>query len=107
MSKTILQAIVDDVHYPVSSGNLENRLITRGLDGDDEFTQDIANGKEYKGTLADCLISLVYAPNFTEGNVTISLSDKDKIINIANNLYGSIGEDSKKIKQDEATVEIL
>lgn len=107
MSKTILQAIVDDVHYPVSSGNLENRLITRGLDGDNEFTQNIANGKEYKGALADCLISLVYAPNFTEGNVTISLSDKDKIINIANNLYGSIGEDSKKIKQDEATVEIL
>ena len=107
MNKTVLQAIVDDVHYPVSSGNLGNRLIARGLDGDTEFTQDIANGKEYKGALADCLISLVYAPNFTEGNVTISLSDKDKIINIANNLYGSIGEEDKKIKSDEATVEIL
>lgn len=107
MSKTILQAIVDDVHYPVSSGNLENRLITRGLDGDTEFTQDIANGKEYKGALADCLISLVYAPNFTEGNVTISLSDKDKIISIANKLYQEIGEDNKMIKSDESTVEIL
>lgn len=107
MSKTTLQAIVDDVHYPVSSGNLENRLIARGLDGELTYTKEIANGKEYQGALADCLISLVYAPNFTEGNVTINLADKDKIINIANNLYGSIGEDSKKIKQDEATVEIL
>lgn len=107
MSKTILQAIVDDVHYPVSSGNLENRLITRGLDSDKEFTQDIANGKEYKGALADCLVSLVYAPNFTEGNVTISLSDKDKIISIANKLYQEIGEDNKMIKSDESTVEIL
>lgn len=107
MSKTILQAIVDDVHYPVSSGNLENRLITRGLDSDTEFTQDIANGKGYKGALADCLISLVYAPNFTEGDVSISLSDKDKIISIANKLYQEIGEDNKMIKSDESTVEIL
>ena len=93
MSKTILEAIVDEVHYPISSGNLENRLITRGLDSDTEFTTEIANSKEYKGALADCLISLVSAPNFTEGDVTISLSDKDKIIEMANRLYESIGEE--------------
>ena len=93
MSKTILEAIVDDIHYPVSSGNLENRLITRDLEGGNEFNKDIANSKEYKGALADCLISLVSAPNFTEGDVTISLSDKDKIIEMANRLYESIGEE--------------
>lgn len=104
MSKTILQALVDDVHYPVSSGNLENRLIARGLDGDLQFNKEIANSKEYKGALADCLSSLIYAPNFTEGDVTISLSDKDKIINIANSLYKKIGEDQIG---DSASVEIM
>lgn len=93
MNKTILEAIADDVHYPVSSGNLENRLIARGLDSDIDFTREIANSKEYKGALADCLISLISAPNFTEGDVTISLSDKDKIIEMANRLYESIGEE--------------
>lgn len=53
--KTIMQALVDEIHYPIPVGFVENKLIERQLDGDEVFTFEIAQSKEWKGALADCL----------------------------------------------------
>lgn len=90
--KTILQALKDEVHYKLSSGFFENRLLERELKGDDECTIEIFKSKSFKGAVADCLKSLIQAPNFTEGDVSFSQSDKDKILALANSIYNSIGE---------------
>lgn len=95
--KTVLQALKDEVHYKLSSGFFENRLLERGLDGNDECSENILVSKPFKGAVADCLSSLVHAPNFSEGDVSLSQTEKDKILFLANSIYNSIGESEKII----------
>ena len=38
MAKTIRQALIDEVHYPLPLGFIENKIIERGLNGDTEYT---------------------------------------------------------------------
>lgn len=95
--KTVMQALKDEVHYKLSSGFFENRLLERGLNGDDECTIETFKSKQFKGAVADCLASLIQAPNFTEGDVSFSQSDKDKILALANSIYKSIGEIDKLV----------
>ncbi|WP_106828066.1 hypothetical protein [Parabacteroides pacaensis] len=95
--KTILQALKDEIHYKLSSGFYENRLLARGLNGNDECTTEVFNGNSFQGAVADCLRSLVQAQNYTEGDVSMSLSDKkiEEARNLANSIYRSIGESDK------------
>lgn len=95
--KTILQALEDEIHYKLSSGFFENRLLARGLNGEDECTAEEFNGNSFKGAVADCLKSLVQAQNYTEGDISMSLSDKkiEEARNLANSIYRSIGESDK------------
>lgn len=97
--KTIMQALKDEVHYKLSSGFFENRLLERELNADDECTIELFKSKQFKGAVADCLSSLVEAPNFSEGDVSFSLSDKDKILSRANSIYISIREFDKLINE--------
>lgn len=92
--KTILQALRDDVHYPVGDGFLENRLLTRGLSADDIFTVEVANSTLYKGAFADSLYSLIDAPSFSEADKSITVADRDMILKKVNALYNAIGEPS-------------
>ncbi len=98
--KTIQQALLDEVYYPIPVGFVENVAVKRGLDLQVEFDSSIATSPNYSGALADCLVSLVQSISFSEADKSISaLSDKDKerILLRANSIYSSIGE---------ATVEI-
>lgn len=95
--KTVGQALIDEMHYPVSIGMIENKLIMRGLSFEDEFCIEVATSNEFRGAVADCLYSLIEAPNFSEADKSISLSDKSLILKKANALYKSIGEQEKTL----------
>ena len=90
--KTIKQALVDEIHYPIPMGFVENRLLKRGLVDDDTITQEIINSPAFIGCIADCLYSLIEAPNFNEADKSFSLADRNLILKKANALYASIGE---------------
>jgi len=92
--KTIKQALTDEIGYPLGEGAIENKIIARGLTGEEEFSQEVANSQSYKGALADCLYSLIDAPNVTEAGLSISLGDKALILNKVNSLRKEIGEAS-------------
>lgn len=97
MAKTIQQALIDEVLYPISAGLVENAMIRRGL-YDGEFDGSIADTEQYIGALADCLYSLVTAVSFSESDKSIgslSSSDKALILKRANKLYAQIGEEEK------------
>ena len=107
--KTVIQALHDEVVYPIPKGKIENIALRRGLNGDAEYTGDIAAQTAYKGALADCLFSLLQAINFSEGGMSVgALTDAQRkaILKWANRLYGEIGEDEKEIP-GEPMVEIL
>ena len=55
--KTIQQALIDEIHYPISVGYVETVMIKRRLNADDEFDYDVSCSNEYLGALADCLWS--------------------------------------------------
>lgn len=93
--KTIKQALIDEIHYPIPLGFVENKMIERQLNGDDEYTFEVAQSKEWKGALADCLYSLIQAVSLSESDKSIgTLSDKDKerLLVRINTLYKAIGE---------------
>lgn len=93
--KTIKQALIDEIHYPIPLGFVENKMIERQLNGDDEYTFEVSQSKEWKGALADCLYSLIQAVSLSESDKSIgTLSDKDKerLLVRINALYKAIGE---------------
>ena len=101
--KTVKQALIDEIHYPIPEGFVENKLIERGLDELEGYTSELARSNEFKGALADCLYSLVQAVNFSESDKSVGvLSDKDKerILLRVNTLYKSIGEEEVGIEQE-------
>lgn len=93
--KTIQQALIDEIHYPISVGFVENVMINRKLNANDIYDDNVGNSSKYQGALADCLWSLVQAINFSEADKSFgSLSDKDKerILLRVNSIYNAIGE---------------
>lgn len=96
--KTIKQALIDEIFYPIPEGKVDNVLIIRGLDGEDEFSADVYQSDSYKGALADCLFSLIQAVNFSEADKSISApseADKRRILRWMNSLYKEIDEPIK------------
>lgn len=105
--KTICEALIDEIHYPLSKGFVENVLIKRGLNGDDDFGLNVSQSDDYRGAVADCLCSLLFSVNFSEADRSVgSLSSEDKknILQLANSIYTSIGE--KEIKVNKPKVYI-
>lgn len=100
--KTIRQALIDQIHFPIDysgKGFIENTLIIRGLDGDDEFDAAVAKSNEWKGAVADCLYSIIVAPNFNEADKSVYMyeGEKELILKQANKLYEEIGEETKTV----------
>jgi hypothetical protein len=112
MSKTVIQALRDDIIYAIPTGKVENIVINRfgSLEaGGEEYTQAVSETAGYKGAKADCLYSLLQAVNFSEAGMSVgALTDAQRksILKQANDLYGEIGEDPKDDPLNP-TVEIL
>jgi hypothetical protein len=93
--KSICQALIDEVHYSIPVGFVENVLIKRGFDESAPFTREVAVSKGYKGALADCLYSLIQAVNFSESDKSVgNLTDDQRrlVLKRVNALYDEIGE---------------
>ena len=94
--KTVIQALIDEVHYPIPYGFVENVCFKRMLNAEEEFSFETASSNAYKGAVADCLYSLIQAINFSESDKsvgTLSDSQRKAILKMVNKLYGEIGED--------------
>lgn len=102
--RTIAQALKDEIYYPVNAGKIENVLLRRGLDGSVEISADVLNSPDFYGAVADCLFSLVEAPNLSESDISISLQDRKLILKKANAIYASIGEDEKNLDEPKVYV---
>lgn len=102
--RTIAQALKDEIDYPVNDGKIENTLLRRGLDGSGEISAEILNSPEFNGAVADCLYSLVEAPNFSESDISISLQDRKLILKKANAIYASIGEEEKNLDEPKVYI---
>lgn len=94
--KTVLQALKDEIYYPVNDGLVENKLRARGLDPSQEYSFGVLNSAPWKGALADTLFSLIQAVNISEGDKSYGdLTDAQRkaLMIRANKLYKELGED--------------
>lgn len=110
MSKTICEALIDEIHYPIGVGFAENKLLMRGLDADGVFTAEVARSTAFVGAVADCLASLITAPNFKESDKSVGYNgDTTYILSRANALYRSLGEPEVvlDVAKPKPTVRIL
>ena len=96
--KTILQALIDEIHYPIQRGHAENRLMKRGLYPCDECTIEILNSKPFIGAVADSLYMLITATNFSEADKSVGSLNIASILKEANTLYKTIGESEKALQ---------
>ena len=102
---TVREALRNSFPFAVSSGAIEVIAYTRSLHIDDEFDANIANSKAFLLAKADIIKTIVMSPNVSEGGVSISFSDKEAMISIANEIYGRYGEPF--FGQTNPTVKVL
>ena len=90
---TILEALKAKVSYPLGEDALNLLLISRGLNGEDEFDVSVAKSKSFKGAVADLYLHFVTVPNVSEGGMSISYNDKNTFLSLYRALKKEIGED--------------
>lgn len=100
---TVFEALKSKIKYPLSDDLINSILIERGLKGTDEYTHEVAKSNEFKGARADCYKELIDAINVGEGGMSISLSDKELILDMANSIYKEIGEPQYGKEQSSVT----
>jgi hypothetical protein len=103
--KTILQALRDEIHFPVGTGHLENRLLRRGLIPNEECSLETFNDARFIGAVADSLWFLISAPNISESDKSVNGLDKNAIAKQANQLYKSIGEEQREFDKPMVSIE--
>jgi hypothetical protein len=99
--KSILQAILDEVYYPINEGLVENKIISRRMDPDEEYSADVAESDPFKGALADTLLTLIQQVNVSEADKSFgALTDKQReaLLTRINNLYKAIGEEEVELE---------
>jgi hypothetical protein len=95
-SKTIREALIDEIVYPLPEGKIDNKIIARGLNGSLEYSKEVAESDNYRGAYADCLVALLQSVSFSESDKSVSsLTDEDKkrLLSIANSIYKALGEE--------------
>lgn len=103
---TVLEALKGEVSYPIPNAFFESTFIKRGLKGDVEFTAELANSRAYRLCYADCLKRHLLAISVSEGGLSVSIADKELLLNAANSIYREYGEGEISMTP-EATVRYL
>lgn len=88
---TILEAIKEAIGYPISVNRANMTLIKRGLTAANEATQAILNSREFELATADLIYWMITTPNISEGGVSLSITDKKTLQQIASGIFSKWG----------------
>lgn len=84
---TYLEALKAKIDYPLSDNAFTLALTDRGLVSTDTYVK----GKLFDLAYADCLTVLVSMADKKEGSFSISISEKENLIRLANGIYSRYG----------------
>lgn len=90
---TVLEALQAKITYPMTAAFFETILIERSLTGTATYSADIAKSKSFRLATADCYKAVAFGVNVTEGSLSISQPERDKLIALANSIYRQYGEE--------------
>ena len=89
---TIREALRNSFPFAVANATIEVIAVSRVIDVDGLFEPVIAASKEFQLAKADIIKSAVMSPNMSEGGVSISFTERQFLVNTANEIYGRYGE---------------
>lgn len=89
---TNLEALKSAVHFPLSNLTLEKIMINRELDKDGVYTS--ANSGTIELCVADSIKVMLTSPNISESDFSISMTEKETLKKMANEIYEKNGEPS-------------
>ncbi len=98
---TILDSLRGINAYPISLRTLDEAMTRRGLNGLDEATQEVLQGKDYNLAIADLLIWLACAPAISQGGQSYSFTDEQRqqFRNRAHQLWDGYDDDGLSTTQ--------
>lgn len=85
---TNLEALKAKLNYPLSDNSYTVALQDRDLMANSVYV----GGRAFDLAYADVINTLVTSPDSKEGGYTISLTDKDKLLRLADGIYKTYGE---------------
>lgn len=92
--QTVFEALKSCVGYPVPKDSIEAIAVRRGIYDSlqKEISSEVMNSKAYALCEADIMKYLITVANVSEGGVSISMNDREVIINTANSVYARFEE---------------
>lgn len=94
---TVLESLKGVNAYPVPLRTLVETAEVRGVQLNDEATQEVLKGKAYNLAVADLLLWLSLAPNISQGGQSYSFTDEQRVQlrNRARSLYKDFGAENE------------
>jgi hypothetical protein len=89
---TISEALKSINTYPILDNKVATICLIRGLDSSTVCTGAILTSESYELATADVLMWLATAPDMTEQEVSLSIKEKQILLNQANVIYGKYGD---------------
>jgi hypothetical protein len=90
------EALSASVNYPVDKVKIQKILIDNGLNDSDNYA---GTSKQFELATAALYVLLVTSANLSEGDFTVSATDKALLVNLANGIYSKYGVDSPLSKK--------
>lgn len=108
--RTVRQALIDEVFYPLAEGKVDNVILCRDLDGEAEVDKETLKSDAFIGAVADCLSAVIeQALNFSEADKSVSVPSAQQIVLLKkriNNIYASIGEERQGFDEPSVTFDL-
>lgn len=98
---TNLEAIKGKLNYPLTDNAFKLALADRDLTDMATYAKCQAFDLAY----ADLIVMLITSPNVTEGGYSVSQSDKEMLLNLANGIYTKYGEPVSSLKKTATFVQ--
>jgi hypothetical protein len=90
------EALSASVNYPVDKVKIQKILIDNGLNDSDNYA---GTSKQFELATAAVYVLLVTSANISEGDFSISATDKSNYIKLAEGVYSKYGVDSPLSKK--------
>lgn len=91
---TVIDALKSVTNYPIPTATLNRIAVARDLEPTSEMNAARFKESKYRLAEADTMIWISNAPSFSEGGVSISYSERDKVAmrSTAQMTYNEFGE---------------
>ena len=103
----VREALLNSMPFAISPSQVEVIGIERDIDLDEGFYPETKDSVGYQLAKADMIRIFVMTPNVSEGGVSISITDRQRLIGIANAIYGKYEPESIILEEHPKVIPVI